>query len=241
MRTDELIARLSDISRTNPAEFERLRAGLPLGLDSFEGVAVAHRENKVERYHHTCVTGAHKTEFIKRLVLTLACLHEKGEAAFLILSPHTTYGELMNLKTADITVPFIRDGEDLKQALDCLQELARGRVSGKRAQKFFVVLDGIELLSEGDTALISYRPFLDTVGTSGIEIVSGVDLENTAFGGYPGGFVGIGNCLVTTSGEGKADLTYVNPDTLMSLPKTIVYPSEPTVAESIQFFNGIEE
>lgn len=239
MRTDEFIATLSEISKTNPAEFERLRESMPLGMDSFGGVAVSHRENKIERYHHTCVSGAFKTEFIKRLVLTLACIYERGEAAFLILSPYLAYGELMNLKNADVTVPFVRGGEDLKKSLDCLQEIVRMRGEGKPAPKLFVVLDGIETLAEGDTALVSYRPFLDTVGVSGIEIISGVTLENTAFGGYPGGFVGVGNCLVTTAGEGAADLTYVNLDTSMSLPKTISYPSLPSVGECIEFFNGI--
>lgn len=240
MRTDELIAILSEISKTNPTEFERLRAGIPLGVDAFGGVAVSHRENKIERYHHTCVSGALKTEFIKRLILTLACIYEHGETAFLIVSPYLTYGELMNLKNADVTVPFIRGGEDLKQVLDCLQEIVRMRGEGKTLPKLFVVLDGIETLAEGDTALVSYRPFLDTVGVSGIEIISGVNLQNTAFGGYPGGFVGVGNCLVTTGGEGSADLTYVNLDTSMSLPKTISYPSQPSVAECIEFFNEIE-
>ncbi|MBQ8319882.1 MAG: hypothetical protein IJX81_03285 [Clostridia bacterium] len=240
MRTEELIETLSGISKNNPAEFERLRAGIPLGVDSFGGVAVSHRENKIERYHHTCVSGAYKTEFIKRLVLSLACLYERGEAAFLIVSPFLTYGELMNLKNADVTVPFIRGGEDLKQVLDCLQGLVRTRGEGTPAPKLFVVLDGIETLTEGDTALVSYRPFLDTVGTTGIEIISGVELQKSVFGGYPGGFVGVGNCLVTTDAEGTADLTYVNLDTSMSLPKTVSYPSLPSVSESIAFFNGIE-
>ena len=239
MRTDELLATLSEISKTNPAEFERLRESIPLGVDSFGGVAVSHRENKIERYHHTCVSGEKKTEFIKRLVLTLACIYEKGEAAFLIVSPYLTYGELMNLKNADVSVPFIRGGEDLKKVLDCLQNIVKMRGEGRQAPKLFVVLDGIETLMEGDTALVSYRPFLDTVGVSGIEIISGVNLQNTAFGGYPGGFVGVGNCLVTTGGEGCADLTYVNLDTSMSLPKAVSYPSSPSVKESIEFFNGI--
>ena len=240
MRTDEFIAKLSDISKTNPAEFDRLRACIPLGVDGFQGVAVSHRENKVERYHHTCVSGGFKTEFIKRLTLTLACLYEREEAAFLILSPYLTYGELMTLKNADITVPFVRNAEDLRMAQSCLQEIARTRGEIGLAPKLFVVLDGIETLTEGDTALMSYRPFLDTVGTSGIEIISGVDLSKTVFAGYPGGFVGVGNCLVTTGGSGSADLTYVNLDTSMSLPKAITFPSAPSVAEAIAFLNGLE-
>lgn len=240
MRTDEFIEKLSEISKANPAEFERLREGIPLGVDAFQGVAVSHRENKIERYHHTCVSGAFKTEFIKRLVLTLSCLYERGEATFLILSPYLNYGELMTLKNADISVPFVRGVEDLKAAQDCLQEIVRMRAEGKPAPKLFVVLDGIETLAEGDTALMSYRPFLDTVGISGVEIISGVDLQKSVFAGYPGGFVGVGNCLVTTSGDGAADLTYVNLDTSMSLPKTITYPSSPSFSEAIAFFNELE-
>ena len=240
MRTEELIEKLSEISKTNPAEFERLRTGIPLGLDSFQGVAVSHRENTIERYHHTCVSGAFKTEFIKRLILVLSCLYEKNEASFLILSPYLTYGELMALNRADITVPFVRGAEDLKAAQACLQDIVRMRGEGKPSPKLFVVLDGIETLTEGDTALMSYRPFLDTVGTSGVEIISGVDLQKSVFAGYPGGFVGVGNCLVTTGGSGSADLTYVNLDTSMSLPKNITYPSMPSVADAVVFFNSLE-
>ena len=240
MRTEEMIAKLSEISKINPTEFERLRAGLPLGLDAFQGVAVAHRENKIERYHHTCVSGAFKTEFIKRLVITLSCLYERGETTFFVLSPNLAYGELMNLRTADVVVPFIRSTSDLQEALSCLKGLVTGLTKTESAPKLFVVLDGIETLTEGDTALMSYRPFLETVGTSGVEIISGVELEKSLYAGYPGAFVGVGNCLVTTSGDGSADLTYVNLDTSMSAPKTISYPSAPSVAEAVAYLGGVE-
>ena len=74
-----------------------------------------------------------------------------------------------------------------------------------------------------------------------MELITGVDLAQTLFAGYPGAFLGVGNCLVTPAMGGEADVTYVNVDAKMTPPKSCVYPSLPTVTESISFLNGILE
>ncbi|MBQ8374462.1 MAG: hypothetical protein IJX98_02670 [Clostridia bacterium] len=241
MRTDEFLAKVSEISKTDALGFETVRDCLPLGVDSANTVVAAHRENMVERYHHTCVTGGMRGEFISRLVLTLACLYEKTEAAFLIVSPDLSYGKLMKLAAADITVPFITNKADVAAVLSTVQELARMRITKRRYPKLFVVLDGLETLDDEDRAntLDCYRPFFEAVGTTGIEIITGVELTKTVFAGYPGAFVGIGNCLVTPSVGGEADITYVGADASMTMPKKFTYPSSPEIENSIEFFNGI--
>ena len=52
-------------------------------------------------------------------------------------------------------------------------------------------------------------------------------------------FLGVGNCLITVGKDGKADVTYVNEDSSLSLPVEMEYPSEPSVMESVDFLNSI--
>ena len=241
MRTDEFIKRLSEISKENESEFERLRTGIPIGEDDAQNVALARGETDLARCHHTCVTGSSRTEFIRRVVFTLSCIYDKSEIAFLIVSPNMAYGELLKLKNADVTVPFIRDGKDLALVLETVKTLARARVTQRFSQRLFVVLDGLEDLPD-DTkqgTFEIYRPFLEAVGTSGVEIITGVELRNSIYAGYPGVFVGVGNALITPDADGNADVTFVALDGSMGLPKKITYPSIPTVRECIEYFNGI--
>ena len=243
MRTDGFLSRISALSAADAEAFDKARGGLPLGETDEGELVVAHREIAPDRYHHTCVTGGMKTEFISRLILTLACLYEKTEAAFLIISPDLSYGRFMRMQGADVTVPFINGQADLDAALATIAALSASREGKARTPKLFVVVDGIECFAADDkrATLECYRPFFEAVGTSGIELITGVDLAQTIFAGYPGAFVGVGNCLVTPALGGEADVTYVNVDATMTPPKSFVYPSMPTVAESITFFNGILE
>lgn len=241
MKTEEFISSLSEISQKNSYRFEQLRACVPLGRDDAGNVAVAHREENPERYHHVCVTGAGRGGFIRRLVVTLSCLYDRGEASFLVLSPHEEYGELLRLKAADVTVPFIRSSADYLAALDAVRELVRMRSLNVGFPRLFVVLDGLEDLPDAkrDGMLEPYRLCFDAVGAGKVEIVTGVDLLKSIFSGYPGAFVGIGNCLVTPKGEGKADVTYVNTDSSLTLPADISFPDSPSLAETIDFFNSL--
>ena len=56
-----------------------------------------------------------------------------------------------------------------------------------------------------------------------MDIITGVDLMQSIFSGYPGAFVGVGNALVTTREQGKADVTLVADDASLSLPVAIEY------------------
>ena len=191
---------------------------------------------------NTCVTGAGRTNFIRRLLITLSCLYEKDEACFFVISTHNEYGELLRLHSIDVTVPYIRNKNDLDQAIDTIKELLRMREYGAGYPRLFVIVDGLDDLPDcnGNNDLTEYREIFDLLmRKSDVELISGVDLARSIFAGYPGAFLGIGNCLVTIREEGKADVTYVNDDSSMSLPAPITYPSEPTVMESIIYFNAL--
>ena len=240
MKTEEFLTRIKGESRIGPERFEELRARLPLGEYADGEYVLSHSINDVERYHHTCITGAMRAEFISRLVLTLSGLYQKSEAVFFIVSPNLYYGQLMKLATADVIVPFLTSERDIPPILQTVRSLASQRDGKKTRAKTFLILDGLELLEEDDkrAALDCYRPFFEAVGTSGIEIITGVDLAKTIFAGYPAAFVGIGNCLVAPSVGGEMDITYVKIDGSMTLPKKCTYPSLPTVAECIELRNA---
>ncbi len=240
MKTEEFLTRIKGERRVDMQRFEDLRAQLPLGEYADGEYVLSHRENDVERYHHTCVTGAMRAEFISRLLLTLTGLYQKSEAVFFIVSPNLYYGQFMKLATADVIVPFVTSERDIPPILEAVRALAKQRAEKRTRAKTFLILDGLELLEEEEkrTALDCYRPFFEAVGASGIEIITGVDLAKTIFAGYPAAFVGLGNCLVTPSVGGEMDITYVGIDGSMTLPKKCTYPSLPTVAECIELRNA---
>ncbi len=233
MKAEEFLSSLSEISEKNVYRFEQIRACIPLGRDDAGNIAVAH--------HHVCVTGAGRSEFIRRLVVTLSCLYDRSEAMFLILSPYAEYSELLRLRAADVTVPFINNYADYLSALDTVRELVRMRSLNVGYPRLFVVTDGLEELPDvkRDGMLDPYRLCFEAVGAGRVEIITGADLLKSIFSGYPGAFVGIGNCLVTPKGEGKADVTYVNADSSLTLPKEIRYPDTPSLTQSIDFFNSL--
>ena len=240
MKTEEFLTRIKGESRVDPERFEDLRARLPLGEYADGEYVLAHRENDVERYHHTCITGAMRAEFIARLLLTMAGLYQKSEAVFIIVSPNLYYGQFMKLASADVIVPFLVSERDMPPVLETVRALAKQREGKKTRAKTFLVLDGLELLVEEGkrSSLDCYRPFFEAVGTSGIEIITGVDLAKTIFAGYPAAFVGLGNCLVAPSVGGEMDITYVGIDGSMTLPKKCSYPALPTVSECIELRNA---
>ena len=225
MKAEEFIASLSEISRKNSYRFDRIRACIPLGKDEPGNVIVAHREENPGRYHHVCVTGGGRGNFIRRLVLVLSCLYDRSEAMFLVLSPRAEYAELLRLKNADVTVPYLRGLPDYEAALETVRELVRMRSLNADAR--------------GDGMLELYKSCFDAVGASGVEIITGVELLNSIFSGYPGAFVGIGNCLVTPKSEGKADVTYVNADSSLTPPREFLFPDSPSFGDVVGFFNSL--
>ena len=241
MRQEEFLNSLSAYFQTEEG-LEQLRKGTPLGTDLVDKPVFSQLREEPFTFRHTCVTGARRTAFIKRLLMTLSCLYNKDEACFLVLSPRQDYGELLRLSNIDLTVPFLRDKSDLDDALACVKELASMRATGVGYPKLFLVLDGLEELPDcnktGD--LEEYRLFFDTLPRrKNIEVISGVELMRSIFSGYPGAFVGVGNCLVTTQDDGAADVTYVGEDSQLSLPTVLHFPCAPSITETIIYLNSI--
>ena len=243
MRSEEFISLLCGMAK-DEEKFTAMRKDLPLGIDSVENIVYAHKKTKPYYTSFTCVTGGGKSAFIKRLLITLSCLYDKSDVCFFILSTNTEYGELLRLKSMDATVPYIRTKSDLDLSLETLAKLLRDRENGKGYPRLFVIMDGIESL-EGcnrNEDLEEYRVVLDMLARkSDVELIAGVELTKSIFSGYPGAFVGIGNCLVATRETGKADVTYVNDDASLTLPEPITYPSAPSIMETVLFFNSLSK
>ena len=241
MRSDEFIKKILKIAQDDE-KFEELRKGTPLGVDVIEDIVLSQKYTGALAFRHTCVAGVKRTSFIRRLLITLSCLYEKEEACFLIISPKTEYGELLRLRNMDATVPYILTKEDLDNAKNTLVELLQMRKTLKACPKLFVVLDGLETLPNcnKDGGLEEYREIFELVTRQeNIELITSVDIVKTIFSGYPGAFVGIGNCLVATQEEGLADVTYVNSDASLSQPLPIKFPDSPSITETIVFLNSL--
>ena len=241
MRTEEFIQAISQQSKENE-RFEGLKMGMPLGEDVSGNIVLAQKRVKPLTVRNTCVTGVGRTNFIRRLLITLSCLYDREEASFFVLSPNTDYGELLRLGSADFTVPYVRDKGDIAFATETLKELLRMREDGKGYPRLFLILDGLYELPDcnKNSDFEEYRNLFDLLMRKpNVDVICGVDLGRSIFSGYPGAFLGIGNCLVTTRESGKADVTYVNDDSSLTLPMPIVYPDEPTVMESIIYLNAL--
>ena len=240
MRAEELISAVSKLSEEKE-RFEKLKKEIPLGEDVAGQVVTALKAEKPLTVRHIAVTGGGRSGFIRRLLVTISCLYERTEACFLILSPKTEYGELLRLKSMDATIPYIRTHEDLEQALTTLKELIR-ICEQKGTPRLILVLDGLEELAghnkNGD--LEEYRSIFELLmRRNDIDVITGADLQKSIFSGYPGAFAGIGNCLVSTREEGKADVTYVQDDCSLSLPVLVTYPDTPSIMETIVFLNAL--
>lgn len=239
MKAAEFICVLQERCQT-AADRKALGAAMPLGVAENGELVFARKTDKTFAVQHTCVTGTRKTAFIKRLVLALSRLYTPAEANFFIVSPYGEYGELLKLDGADITVPYIRTKEDLKEVADCLVKLVELYRKETGCLKLFLVLDGLEELDgcNQNADLEEYRDLFELVSRqAGVEIISGVELMKSIFSGYPGAFVGLGNCLVTTREHGKADVTFVGEDSSLSLPLAMTYADLPTVEETVMAFN----
>ncbi|MBE7084560.1 MAG: hypothetical protein E7368_00710 [Clostridiales bacterium] len=241
MNSEEFILSLTNFCEDEES-LQNLRLGVPLGKDASNALVFSQKQEKPFMFRHTCVTGVKKTAFIKRALFTLLCLYEKDEANVFIISPKTDYGELLRLNNASVTVPFIRTKADIDDCLACVKELISLREREKGCPRLILVLDGLEEIEgcnqNGD--LEEYRAFFDVVARKkDVEIFSGAELMKSIFSGYPGAFVGVGNCLVTTIEEGKADVTYVGEDSSLSLPTPIFFPTSPSVTETIIWLNAL--
>lgn len=241
MNTHEFINAVYRQTEENE-KLEEYKRGLPIGKGEQGEILLAQKREKVLMIRNTCVTGGKRTEFIRRLVITLSCLYEKNQACFFVLSPRLEYGELLRLNSVDITVPYLRGKEDLTKSVDTLKELLQIRSTGGGHPHLFLILDGLEELSDANEngELEEYRKIYELLmRKADIDVITGVDLAKSIFAGYPSTFVGIGNCLVTTSESGRADVTYVSDDSTLSLPVVAEYPDQPTVMDSIVLLNTL--
>ncbi len=220
------------------------KEGLPIGKNELGEIMLAQKREKPLTVRNTCATGEKRTEFLRRTVITLSCLYEKDQACFFVLSPRGEYGELLRLHSADVTAPYIRNKEDLNKAMDTLQELLRIRAGGAGNSRLFVLLDGLEELPDlhdGGDLEVYCKIYELCMRKPGIDFLTGVDLTKSIFAGFPGTFLGIGNCLVTTQESGRADVTYVTEDSSLTLPVLMTYPREPSVMDSIVFLNTLSD
>ena len=243
MRAEEFISKVSGLSHEDD-RFEELKNGLPLGLDSTDGIVLAQKRRRPYTLRHTCVTGVGRSNFIHRFLITVSCLYDKSEACFFIISPKTEYGELLRLKSMDVTVPYIRTKADLDLAVSTIKELLAQRDGGVGYPHLFIVLDGLEELEDcnRNSDLEEYRNIFELfTRREDVDLICGTELMRSIFSGYPGAFVGVGNCLISLREEGKADVTYVNDDASMSLPIPIHYPSEPSIMETVIYLNALPE
>ncbi len=241
MRSDEFVASLS-AQADEDEKFATMQKNIPLGVDAAGNIAYARRGEPLFFSRHTCVTGGGRSVFIRRLLITLSCLYEKGELCFFVLSTSLDYGELLRMKNMELTLPYIRDKADFEKGVETLKELIRQREYGKGYPRLVVVLDGIEGLGNcnRNEDLEEYRATIEILSRrEDVDIITGVDLTKSIFSGYPGAFVGVGNCLVATREFGKADVTYVQDDASLTMPMPITYPSTPSITETVLFFNSV--
>ena len=241
MDTQEFIKSVFFQTEEN-GKLEEYKKGLPIGMDENGEILLAQRSERPLSVKNTCVTGPYRTEFIRRLIITLSCLYEKGQAYYFVLSPRLEYGDLLRLQVADVTAPYVRSKEDVALGVEALKELFRIRATAKENPHLFVILDGLDELpdSNGNGELEEYRSINELLSRKeGVDVITGVDLSKSIFAGYPGALLGMGNCLITTRENGRADVTYVTEDSSLSLPLPISYPSEPTVMDSIVLLNTL--
>lgn len=243
MNMEEYVASLAALC-ADDTKLEELRKGLPLGRDVVDNIVLSQKRERPFTVRHTCVTGGNRVHFIRRMLLAISRLYTREEACFLVISPRTEYGELLRVKAMDITVPYIFTKADLAAATHTVKELLSQRESGKGYPRLFLVLDGLESIDgcnlSGD--LTEYREIFDLFTRRGdVDIITGVDLMKSIFSGYPGAFVGVGNCLVSLREEGKADVTYVDENGGLSLPTPINYPSSPSITETVIFLNSLSK
>ncbi len=223
-------------------KWEQYREGLPIGKDEKGEIMIAQRRAKALTVRNTCVTGGARTEFLRRMIITLSCVYAKGQAYFFVLSPYKEYGELLHLRSVEMTVPYIRGKDDLNEGMAALQELLRIRANGSGHPRLFVVLDGLEELpdlQEGGELASYCRIYEAFLRRPDVDFLTGVDLSKSIFAGFPGTFLGDGNCLVTTQERGRADVTYVQADLSLTQPELMTYPCEPSVTDSVSYLNAL--
>ena len=203
-----------------------LAKGVPLGENENGETVFSQTREKPFTVRHTCVSGENRTEYILSLIRVLNELYEKGRVSFLIVSPKTEYSSLLTFGV-DATLPFVREKADLTAIKNCVCSLVELQTREKNCPRLVLVMDGLESVvgcnESGDLA--EYRETFSILARrENVDIITGVELMQSIFSGYPGAFVGVGNTLVSTRENGKADVTQVLDDSSLSLPVAINTP-----------------
>jgi hypothetical protein len=236
MNTQDFINALSMAAEEDGFVFDDLRARLPLGLDSENNIVVAGQREVL--FTHACVTGRGRTEFIRRLILTLSCLYDKSKANFVVISPKRDYFELLRLTRSNVVAPLIDNMDGAIKGLEFARSQAINYAkTGENYGKLFLVLDGLETLSNG--SFDCYLPFFNLAHAYGVDIITGVDLIGSLFENRPQDFIGVGNSLISVSAIDKADVVYAQKNGVLTLPISVRFPSEPSVAETLSYVNGL--
>ncbi len=208
-------------------DFPSIAKCVPLGENEQGERVCSQTREKPFTVRHTCVTGENRTAYILSLLTTLSALYEKTQASFLVVSPKFDYSALFS-RDMDITLPFVAKKADLAAIKTCICELMELQTRERGCPRLVLVLDGLEEI-EGcneNGELQEYRAFFELLARrENVDIITGVELMQSIFSGYPGAFVGVGNALVTTKEAGQADVTVVGDDSSLSLPVAITYPS----------------
>ena len=222
MRMEEWLQQLKTANEDSISLAKRV----PLGLLNNGEIAFSQSREKPFNVRHTCVSGEHRTAYILSLLCTLNELYGTGRATFLIVSPKIEYGVLLN-RGLDITLPFVLKKADLKAIQTCVCEIVKAQEQIKNYPRLVLVLDGLESVEDCNAQkdFAEYRAFFELLARrENVDIITGVDLMQSIFSGYPGAFVGVGNALVTTRANAQADVTLVSDDSSLSLPTPIDCP-----------------
>ena len=237
MNTEEFFTALNNVAESDGFAFDDLRARLPLGLDSENNTVVAGQREAL--FTHACVTGRGRTEFIRRLILTLASLYDRSKVNFVVISPKRDYAELLRLNRANVVAPLIDTLDGVMKALEFAraQAIEKDKL-GANYGKLFLVLDGLETLSNG--SFDCYLPFFNLAHAYGVDIITGVDLLGSLFEDRPQDFIGVGQSLISVSSLDKADVVYAQKNGVLTLPISVRVPSEPSLAETLSYVNGLD-
>lgn len=196
---------------------------VPIGVSSQGETVFAHVGVSVERARLVVVSGKEKTAFLQSFIRSETKRLPARGASFIVLSPKSSYVELLREKSADITLPYLHSTADYRAVLEGLSPLFSAlKNTGKRT--VYLVLDGLETLGDQeDKFLKSYTLAIEKTQGSQVEILCGVEMEKSAFSGNPGVFVGAGNALLSVDEPNFAFFARVERDFSLGAPQKIYY------------------
>ncbi|MBQ9729669.1 MAG: hypothetical protein IJV80_02540 [Clostridia bacterium] len=200
---------------------------IPLGVSAQGETVYAHLSANAERYRHVCVSGKERTAFLQWFIRGVFQKYPARGALVIVLSPLSSYGAFLREKNADIIVPYLSSIQEFSRVLEGFSPLIETLKKGNKRPVFFVV-DGLELLAGAseDKLLKNYTAVIEKTAGTEIEVLTGVEMEKSAFSGNPGVFVGAGNALLSADEQKVAFFTRVESDFTLGAPVPIYYGKE---------------